>query len=210
MRFDGRHRTVLGIVLFVPLAALLLVMFACLPAPVGDPSNSKVDPGLTGAWKGTDPDGKAVLALVRPWDEHTYYVEYMAQSKKDGKEENGVLHFKAWLTPLGGATFITMEPLDRLDYVEKDPNDKAWWMTGKIELTAGKVSFRMVNPDSPLIKDKDVDTREKLEALLKDNAGREDLYSPEMPLEKIAPDGKISDADKQLIKDAQDEFHVKM
>ncbi|MGN6369697.1 MAG: hypothetical protein ACTHN5_15670 [Phycisphaerae bacterium] len=206
MRFDGRHRTVLGIVLFVPLAALLLLMFACLPAPVGDPASSKVDSALSGAWKATDPDGKTVLALVRPWDEHTYYVEYMAQSKKDGKEENGVLHFKAWLTPLGGATFITLEPLDRLDYVSKDEDDKAWWMTAKIDLKPGTLSFRPINPDSSLVKE--LDTRQKLEEVIKNNVDREDLYSPEMQFQKLASDGKLSDSEKQLIKDALEVFHV--
>ena len=206
MRTAAHYRTLLGVVFFLPLAALLLVMFACLPAPVGDPENSKVDPALTGAWQGTDPDGNAELVLLRPWDSHTYFVQYMVQSKKDGKEEDRISHYKAWLTSLGGSTFMTFEPLERFDYVAKDENEKPWWLVARIQLTPGNVAFRPINPESPLVKD--LDTREKLEGAITANAAKDDLYSKEMTFQKLGKDGKLTDAEQQLIKTNLDIFHL--
>jgi hypothetical protein len=206
MRSASGNRTVLGVVLFVPIAALLLTMFACLPAPVGDPENSKVDPILTGAWQGTDPDGGAELVLVRPWDSHTYFVQYMVQSKKDGKEENRLSHYKAWLTSLGGSTFMTFEPLEHFDYIAKDDNDKAWWLVARIQPTAGTIAFRPISPDSPLVKD--LDTREKLEAAITANVGKDELYGKEMKFDKLGKDGKLTDAEQQLIKSNLELFHL--
>ncbi|HUO08120.1 MAG TPA: hypothetical protein VM008_07470 [Phycisphaerae bacterium] len=206
MHTSPKQRTLLGVILFVPLAALLLVMFACLPAPVGDPATSKVDPALAGAWTATDDEGKGLLVLVRPWDTHTYYVEYMWQSKKEGKEDNGVIHLKAWLTTLGGSTFMTFEPLDRLDYVSKDEGSKAWWLVMRLDVQPDAIKVRPINQDSPLVKD--LDTREKLEQAIAKNASNDELYGKELTFQKIAASGKATDAEMQLIKEALEVFHV--
>jgi hypothetical protein len=206
MRISAKQRTLLGVILFVPLAALLLVMFACLPAPVGDPENSKVDPAIAGAWTATDDDGREVLVLARPWDTHTYYVEYMSQSKKDGKDDNSVMHLKAWLTTLGGSTFMTFEPLDRLNYVSKEDDDKAWWFVARLEVTPDSIKVRPINQDSALVKD--LDTREKLEEAITKNVNDDTLYSKEITFQKIAASGKATDAEKQMIKDALEVFRV--
>ena len=99
-------RTRLGIGLFVPLAAALLATFACLPAPVGDPDQSAVDESLSGAWLATPKDAgprERIVVLLRPWDKHTYFVQYIAAETRDGKETRQMLHFKGWRS--GAATF---------------------------------------------------------------------------------------------------------
>src|SRR4051812_33856052 len=96
---NARTRTTLGILLFVPLSVVLLASYACLPAPVGEPEKSAVDAKLTGAWQAVKKEGEDAdsrIALMRPWDAHTYYLQYMATEK--GKDKTSVMHFKAWLT----------------------------------------------------------------------------------------------------------------
>src|ERR1700742_4690277 len=106
------NRTWLGVALAVPLAVVLLAIFACLPAPVGDPEKSAVDPQLTGAWKATAKDSQKNLAyvLLQPWDQRTYFMEYITTNTSDGKDEHELMHFKAWLTNIAGSTFITCQP----------------------------------------------------------------------------------------------------
>src|SRR3954467_7008207 len=101
-------RTTLAVVLFLPLAAAILFTFACLPAPVGDPDKSKIDDKLTGAWINHDKD-ETVLAILRPYDQHTWFLRYLATKPNDTKVN--ALSYKAWLTTLADHTFITCETL---------------------------------------------------------------------------------------------------
>jgi len=123
-------RTWLGVALFVPLAAVLLATFACLPAPVGDPETSKVDESLVGAWQAAqkDPSDEVITAVMQPWDAKTYYLSYYSLKKKDGAEEKSMMHFKAWVTTLGTATFLTAQPLDDMSFAVGEKNDKPFWV----------------------------------------------------------------------------------
>jgi len=203
MRSAARNRTILGVLLFLPLAAVLLVTFACLPAPVGDPEQSKVDPALNGAWSAQKDDDK-LLVLVRPWDARTYFIQYMENKKKDGKDENQGLHFKAWLTTLGGQSFIVCEPIDRFDFVPGflDQNDKPFWIVGRVEVGTDSMTFRMVNSDSPLMKD--LSTREQLEAAITANVDKNELYSDAITFKKLGKD------DAAAIHDSLKAFNVGM
>ncbi len=72
------NRTWLAVLLAIPLAVVLLATFACLP-PVGDPEKSKVDDSLNGAWLAVNRDAtpnETVMALLRPWDGKTYFMQY--------------------------------------------------------------------------------------------------------------------------------------
>ena len=185
----ARSRTLLGVGLFLPLAGLLLAMFACLPAPVGDPEKSSVDEKLVGAWQLVNADAadKGVgLALLRPYDSHTYYVQYMFSEKKDGVEKVSVLNYKGWLTKLGDATFITCETLDNGDYMAPGSEPDRFYWVAKVNVKPDGVTVLPVNPDCPVVKE--LKTRETIEAAIKANIENKDLYSEAMSFKKLGKD----------------------
>jgi len=149
------YRTWLGIALFVPLAAILLATFACLPLPLGDPEKAKVDDKLVGTFQAVNTDaGETVVAILRPWDTHTYYVTWIDTDKKDNKEETKVMHFKAWLTDIGGATFLVAQPLEADEVAQYISGDKTVrvWPTFRIEKTKVGLDARMVDSSSEILK----------------------------------------------------------
>ena len=186
-------RTFLGLGLFVPIAMLFFAMFACLPAPIGDPEKSKVDESLTGAWqsvpKNAD-DKDKMYALIQPWDGKTYFLQYV--DAKD-PEKPGCLNFKAWLTTIAGAKFIVCQPLYDLRFAFKPTaDDKQIWPTFRIDKTAEGINIRMVKADG-LLQDKT--TREQIEAVIKDHVNEDALYGDALTFKKL------SDADRATIED---------
>jgi hypothetical protein len=180
-----KNRTYLAIALFVPLAAILLATFACLPAPVGDPEQAKVDDALVGAYRAVpkEADNKSsVLAILRPWDGRTYLLEYYMVDKKDDKEERQVTHFKAWLTTLGGKTFICAEPKEDFKFLGDD-GDKPFWVVMRLEKTATGLDAMLVNPDSEYVKG--MTKREELEGAIKAHASDQALYGETMNFKKL-------------------------
>jgi hypothetical protein len=183
----ARFRTFLGIALFVPLAAILLATFACLPAPVGDPETSKIDDALTGIYRGGDAQS-TILVLIRPWDSHTYLLEYVAVEKKDDKETHGILHFKAWLTKFGDQTFLTAQPMDDLSYAVGDTGEKPYWAVFRLDKTPTGLVASMVKPDSDFVKD--LTTRQQLEDAIKAHALDKGLYSEPLTFKKLDKEDK--------------------
>ncbi len=197
-----RNRSLLAIALFVPLAAILLATFACLPAPVGDPEQSKVDDTLVGAYRGmpTNADDKSsILVLLRPWDSHTYLLDFMQVDKKDDKEERQMSHFKAWLTTLGGKTFITAEEKDDLKFVLGDDGSKPVWVVMRLDKIATGIEARMVNVDSEFIKG--LTKREELEAAIKAHATDQALYNDTITFKKLGKE------DQAFIDDVLSKFN---
>ena len=189
-------RTLLGIGLFIPLAAALLATFACLPAPVGEPGKSSIDPGLTGIYRvvPTDPADKTVgMAFLRPWDDHAYLLEYANAGPKDGKESRQMQHFKAWLTTIADKTFLTAEPLDDLRYALGDDGSKPFWIVLRLDKVANGLEVRMITPDSEFIKG--LTKREELEAAIKAHVSDQALYGDTLNFKKLgkADQGQIDE-----------------
>ena len=179
-------RTWLSVALFVPLAAILLATFACLPAPVGDPEKSKVDPALTGIYRATpsDPaDKTSELAFLRPWDGNTYYLQYVTTGTRDGKDVRQMQHFKAWLTTFAGKTFLTAEPLDDLQYAIPEEGHKPVWVVLRLDKVEGGLEVRLVTPDSEFIKG--LTTREQLEKAIADHVTEQALYGNTIVFKKL-------------------------
>src|SRR4051812_12613081 len=109
MKFS--KRTWVGVILVMPMLALVLGMFACLPAPVGDPEKSKVDDKFLGVWQpeAQDANSKSVVVLKK-WDAKTYLLLDYSVKTTDGKTERDQAAMKGWLTTIGGATFMVLEP----------------------------------------------------------------------------------------------------
>jgi hypothetical protein len=182
-------KTLLSITFFIPLAGILLITLACLPAPVGDPETAKVDPALVGAWQLgiTDPASKEKgVVTMRALDAKTYFVQYLFLEVKDGKEVVSVLDHKGWLTSLAGATFITCESLDDAAYlVPGEKSDRYYWVA-KLERSGDTVTLSPVNESSPLMKDKT--TRDQIETVIKANVNNKELYSQTMTFKKLGKD----------------------
>jgi len=99
----------------IPRLGLLLLALAFLPAchfkaGVGDPSQAKVDPALSGYW--VLPEGATIFHLVPTADGRTYDVKYFAAggtlaapTKKDAFFVKG----QAWLTMIGETRFATFK-----------------------------------------------------------------------------------------------------
>jgi hypothetical protein len=178
-------RTKLGIALFVPLAAVLLATFACLPAPVGDPETAKVDEALNGAWQHL-PDAaekSTLLALIQPWDGRTYLLEYLQTQEKEGKKEQQMMRFKAWVTRMGTATFLTCQPMNDIKPFADTEKNPRFWMVFRVELKGDALEARMVSPDSTLIKEKN--TRQEIEEVLKANLENKELYGDPLTFKRL-------------------------
>ena len=185
-----QHRTLLALALFLPLAALLLATFACLPTPVGDPEKSAVDPSLSGIYKGvpTKPEDKATeLAILKPWDNKTYLLQYLTVEQKDGKEDRQIQHYKVWLTTISEKTFLTLQPLDdTASLIGADPSDKPFWVVLRVDKVPTGLELRMVNPDSDYLKN--LTKQEEFEAAIKAHASDNDLYGDLITFKKLGKD----------------------
>jgi hypothetical protein len=187
-----KFKTILSIVLFIPLAGFLLVTLACLPVPVGDPETAKIDPELTGAWQAIPPEGgdakNKMLVTMRPYDTHTYFLQFMALEVKEGKEQAVVASYKSWLTSLGGATFLVAEPLDNSDFLTPGAAADRYYWVGKLERAGETATLSALKETSPLLKD--IKTREQAETVIKANVNNKDLYeTTTMKFKKLGKDG---------------------
>jgi len=179
-------RTWLSIALFVPLAVILLGTFACLPVPIGDPAKSKIDPALTGVYRAVpaNPADKVTeLAILRPWDERTYLLEYLQSGIKDGKEVRQIQHFRAWITIIADKTFITAEPADDLRFAFGDDGSKPYWVVLRVDQVPGGLEVRMVKPDSEYLKN--ATKREDFEAAIKAHVSDVPLYTDTLSFKKL-------------------------
>ena len=122
---------------------VLGVLTSCLPAPLGDPSKSRVDPALKGCWINEDGDD-AIMAIVAPFDEHVYCVDVITLKRHDGAWalQNSRAH-RAWLTDVKGHSFITLEPV--LHMVDPALTDSdATYMVARVKASGETIAFEMV------------------------------------------------------------------
>ena len=203
---SAKLRTFLGIGLFLPLAVILLATFACLPAPVGDPESAKIDESLSGFYRVTNPEDTnndtTVMAILRPWDTHTYLLQYLQVEKKEGKSAPEMMLFKAWLTTLGDHTFITCQPMDDRKMIAGDEGAKNYWVVLRIDKTATAIEARMVSPDSEFLKD--LKQRAELEAAIKAHVSDKALYADNQLICR-----KLGKEDQKLVEETLDKFNAK-
>jgi hypothetical protein len=193
------QRTFWGIAAFVPLAIILLVTFACLPVPVGEPEKSKVDPALTGMYKAkTDSPDDTQVAVLRPWDDKTYLVTYLQNRKNNGKVEQQITLFKGWLTTIAEKTFMTLQPMNE---PRADAPQKPEWVVLRFDQSPTGLDVRMVNADSEFLKG--LTTREEFEAAIKAHVSDVALYGDPMEFKKLGKE------DQALIDDLQTKLNLK-
>jgi hypothetical protein len=182
-------RTLLSLVLFIPLAAILLTTFACLPVPIGDPEKSKVDPALVGIYQfqASDPaDKNSTIAILKPWDDKTYILDYLTIETRNEKEDCQYQQFKCWLTTLAGKTFITCQLMDNRQFGIGDQDKKPVWPVLRIDKAPSGLELRMVNADSEFLKGRT--TQEEFEASIKAHVSDNDLYGNPATFKKLGPE----------------------
>src|ERR1041384_4945218 len=104
------NRSLLRNITLVIIVSFCLVLFSgCLPFPLGDPEKSQVDVKLSGFWL-NEHDDMATLVSLYPYDQHTYVAECI-EYKRDNSATRSHDLYKAWITPVKGQTFLTLDAL---------------------------------------------------------------------------------------------------
>ena len=210
----ARRRSLLGLLLAACLLPVLLGIMACFPVPVGDPEQSKVDPKMAGAWFSST-DGSSVLMVLEPFDQRTYLMTYHGVEFNDLKEGEDravtagdlgketvvageTMIMKAWLTTIGGKTFMTWEPKAVLDE-ERGMKPETWFVFRVDFSGADELRLTMVDPDFDGFKhlkdEKDVKGEQIVEVIAK-NVGNKKLYDDDFIVSKRIPQnryGEVSD-----------------
>ena len=164
------------------LAALSLA--GCLRVPLGDPERSKVDERLAGFWLASvasdtgllaPPKNERTVYCVRPFDQRTYLVTLMNYRTEDGvaAETIGTCTYKAWLTEVGGASFMTLEFMDPTDVFTAE-SDREWAVL-RYELAGETVAMRQAAASFS----KRATTPKELARFIRDNLADPALYEGE-------------------------------
>ena len=173
IRFLKTRSLLLSLVTVGPLLVVILGLTACVKHPVGDPEKSKVDPKYSGVWLFKESTGGGSLLVMRPYDSRTYYANILSYDDEgDEIEPSERMNFKAWLTSIGGETFITMEPIGCAHFA--GVSEKPPYLVGKMSLVDGAIHLRLVNgEEEPAESAKD--SRE-LEAVIAKHVDSDALY----------------------------------
>lgn len=160
------------------------IVAGCLPFPLGDPSQSKVDPKLAGHWFFDDAERPMIVSLY-PFDDHTYVVESRDCKREAGKLElQGRTLFKAWLTGIKGKTFLTLDPLAQ--HLDPNQSEKKTYPAFRIERAAEQISTRRVNEDFEPMKQ--VKSAQEEAALIAKEIDNDALYAgPPTPSRRLDP-----------------------
>jgi hypothetical protein len=161
----------------VSVAALVLgislLLAGCLPFPLGNPENSTVDSKLAGYWFAQDEDRQTLITLY-PFDAHTY-VLHAAEFKKDGDKFQALdlQLYKAWLTSVKGATFITLEPLSQ--HLPNMQDEKRAYLVARLIREGDGLSVKGVDADFEPMKT--VKSAADVARVIADNLENQKLYS---------------------------------
>jgi hypothetical protein len=193
-----RRSLLFSLLVVSPLVMFILGLAACVKHPVGDPEKSKVDPQFAGVWWSEEPDGHGTLLVMRPYDSRTYFAKVLSYRATDqGVEATNQLDCKAWLTAIGGTTFLTMEPLGcghLAGLSEKPP-----YLVGKISLAEGALHLQLV--DGGKEPARSASSSRELETAIAERVDSAALYVDEAESFKKA-------GDKALIERVLTAFHL--
>ncbi len=173
-RFLKANSPLVTLVAVAPLVVAILSLTACVKHPVGDPEKSQVDPKLSGVWRSQESGGETLL-FIRPYDSRTYFVKSLSYGVENGAIRPGEQQdFKAWLTAVGGAKFLTLEPLDCATLAGLN-TEKPPYFVSKADLTDGSLRLRIVNGDKQPAKA--AQNSSELEAVIAKNVDSDELYA---------------------------------
>jgi hypothetical protein len=152
----------------------LMGLAGCLPVPLGDPSRSKADSRFFGVWEWRD--GRVHRAVIRPWDERTFVVDVLTGELLDdgGTRPRERDVYKAWLTDIQGATFMTLQPIDVIGSVNGDSR-ASYYIVAKVALRGTTLTATAVDPEYKDLKN--CKTREELEKIVTANIDDPKLFT---------------------------------
>jgi len=127
----------------------LVVLTGCLPFPLGNPAQSKVDSKLVGFWLNDAAEDRDLIALY-PYDEHTYLMQDQKLHQEDGKwaPQGPPTLYKVWLTEVKGRRFICVDPL----FQKVVPQEHNFYPALLVEPAGEGLKTRMVNADFEPLK----------------------------------------------------------
>ena len=179
-RWLRKRSPLVTLVTVAPAVVIILGLTACVEHPIGDPEESKVNPEFVGTWSSEDS-----LLFFRPYDARTYLISAFTYSETDGEfKARTRIDYKAWLTPVGDETFITMQPLTIAHFVglgKKPP-----YFVAQIHLVDDKLQLRLVNAKNAAVKEA-TNSRE-LEAAIKEHMSSDSLYVGDLTVLKKVDD----------------------
>jgi len=85
---DRRRRSRSGLILSILMLPMLLGVMGCfeLPAPIGDPEKSRIDPAMNGIWIAESGDFEGLVMIFEPYDKRTWLVRWVALEKGTNEE----------------------------------------------------------------------------------------------------------------------------
>lgn len=172
-------RSTTGAVLTLAIICVFAGLLACMPVPIGDPEHSRIDPAINGVWTASVGDDAAALYLFRPYDKRTWLLlgaEIGAGAGYEGELPDIGTHadvirlleqqpvgdagitvttaviYKAWRTRLGGAWFMTWEPVGGMN--DDGSFSADYWVVFRLD-TIGEDEFilRLVDVDHETFDD---------------------------------------------------------
>ncbi len=175
----------MALVTVAPLIVVILWLTACVKHPVGDPERSKVDPAYSGVWLEKEIHGGRSLLFLRPYDDRTYFANIFTYgSDGDRLKPRQRINCKAWLTPIGRATFLTLEPLNCEHFVGL--GDKPPYLVAKSSVTDGELQLRLVNGDDESVKN--ANDSQAFQAVIEKGVNSDALYGGEATVFKKTDD----------------------
>ncbi len=179
-RWLRTRSSLVTLVTVAPLIVVILGLTACVKYPIGDPEKSKVNSEFVGSWSSDDS-----ILFFRPYDTRTYLISAFTYSETDGQYEAKTrIDYKAWLTPVGDETFITMQPLTIAHFVglgERPP-----YFVAQIRLVDDELQLRLVNAKNVSVQE--ATNSSELEAAIKEHMSSDSLYVGDLTILKKLED----------------------
>lgn len=175
--FFKRNSLLCSLLVVTPMLLVILGLMACVKHPVGDPERSQVSPEFLGMWVGEDSQGVTTLLMLRPYDQRTYFAGVFSYYVVSGRV-TPIRQFdgKAWLTTLGDATYVTMQPLVWAHFAKLA--DEPPYLVGQIQRDQDTLRLRMVDGGRALVKD--AADQAQLEAILREHGDSDAVFADEL------------------------------
>jgi hypothetical protein len=160
--------------IMVGIAVLVMTsVVSCLPFPLSNPADSRIDPKLTGYWRKVEKDPeKVTILLIAPFDKNAYLIHAVGYDKKNPAKKDHMV-FKGWLTQLKGQRFLVLASDDQLAGSTGTTADKIY-PTYKLESKGEQIIARFVDDGfAPLKK---VKTAKQMTKVITDNIDNPAMY----------------------------------
>jgi hypothetical protein len=191
VRFLKAKSVLVTLITVAPMVVVILGLCACVKHPVGDPEKSKIDPKYSGLWLSKEADGSETWLMMRPYDARTYFVSILSYKKEgDSIKPSSRWNCKGWLTSLGNATFLTMQPLSWTQFA--NAGEEPVYLVAKVSFVDDALHLRFVNGDEEPAKS--AKSSRELEAVIEKHVDSDALYLPEENVFRKSDDKALLEA----------------